>query len=77
MFKAFPPTILVAAVLALLASLTDIACAQGTYQDFSVTSVNFAARVGITYFFPADVEAGKASCDQTPNCIGVVDGELV
>ena len=76
MFKIFSPNILVAAVLALLAGLADLASAQGIYQDFSVTSVNFAARVVLTDFF-GGVEAGKATCDQTPNCIGVVDGELV
>jgi hypothetical protein len=78
MFGGFPTSILMAAVLALLASLTDIASAQGIYQDFAIGDyTEFASplKVDLTIYNP-DLSTGKAVCDALPSCIGVLGGEF-
>jgi hypothetical protein len=77
MFKAFPPTILVVAVLALLAGLADIASAQGVYQEFEITSPIVITGVTIIQPYGGDISLGRAICSTIPNCIGVFTGKLM
>jgi hypothetical protein len=77
MLKAFSPSILVTAVLALLAVLIDNASAQGVYQQFSLTGTNEFANVGVIMPYYGRISVGKTACLMTPNCIGLLSGELI
>jgi hypothetical protein len=76
MSKPFPPTILLAAVLALLAGLTGFVTAQGIYQEFPLTEYTYWGDVQAFQSYTGDIPVGKALCDTIPNCIGVLGSKL-